>query len=300
MSSQVSLSEKCTSIKALLTRFSLQEVLNEDTNTKTIWLLGYIANSNSLNTSDMAGETAANLKEGAAVVTLERHPFSIQNTSHSGAEQNDIYSWATGLLSTKVFGADTRISLVFPATEKHINKYRRQHRKWIRETPELYRQVTRPFIYSQPQSRIQWVYNILSKVDEADRIVYEDPDPLNGFVILPDLKWDNSTAANMYLVAIIHRYDIKSLRDLTEIHLPLLKNIRSKADIAAQHYGVSHDKLRLYVHYQPSYYHFHVHITNVDIENKGISADRAHLLDTIISNIEDIAPDYYQRVYYGN
>ncbi|KAJ2789086.1 hypothetical protein H4R20_007245, partial [Coemansia guatemalensis] len=166
----------------------------------------------------------------------------------------------------KVFGADTRLSLIFPATEKHINKYRRQERKWIRETPELYSKVTQPFIYAQPQSQIQWVYNILSKAVEADRIVYEDPDPLNGFIILPDLKWDNATAASMYLVAIVHRRDIKSLRDLTDMHLPLLKNIRAKADIAAQHYGVPHDKLRLYVHYQPSYYHFHVHITNVDIE----------------------------------
>lgn len=36
----------------------------------------------------------------------------------------------------------------------------------------------------------QWVYNILEKKAEADRIVYEDPDPETGFVLLPDFKWD--------------------------------------------------------------------------------------------------------------
>lgn len=36
----------------------------------------------------------------------------------------------------------------------------------------------------------QWVYNILEKKAEADRIVYEDPDPEVGFVLLPDFKWD--------------------------------------------------------------------------------------------------------------
>lgn len=37
---------------------------------------------------------------------------------------------------------------------------------------------------------IQWVYNILEKKAEADRIIYEDPDPVVGFVLLPDFKWD--------------------------------------------------------------------------------------------------------------
>lgn len=37
---------------------------------------------------------------------------------------------------------------------------------------------------------LQWVYNILEKKAEADRIVFEDPDPQVGFVLLPDFKWD--------------------------------------------------------------------------------------------------------------
>lgn len=37
---------------------------------------------------------------------------------------------------------------------------------------------------------LQWVYNILEKKAEAERIVYEDPDPDVGFVLLPDFKWD--------------------------------------------------------------------------------------------------------------
>lgn len=37
---------------------------------------------------------------------------------------------------------------------------------------------------------VQWVYNILEKKAEAERVVYDDPDPEVGFVLLPDLKWD--------------------------------------------------------------------------------------------------------------
>ena len=36
----------------------------------------------------------------------------------------------------------------------------------------------------------QWVYNILDKKAEADRIVFENPDPSDGFVLIHDLKWN--------------------------------------------------------------------------------------------------------------
>ncbi|KAI9506730.1 HIT-like protein, partial [Coemansia spiralis] len=285
-------------IEHLLRRFQLKEVLDEDPSSKTIWLLGYISASTS---DDMVVSGSK-----AAVVTLERLSFSAQaignlcvGTSNGtadslllsslildSAEHNDIYSWATGIVGATAFKPDIRVALIYPATQKHIDKHRRQQRKLIRETPELYAQVTKPYIDAQPASRIQWVYNILSKKMESERIVLEDPDPVDGFVILPDLKWDASNTNSMYLVAISQRRDIRSLRDLTQEHLPMLKNIACKAEHAAQKYGVSPDQLRLYIHYQPSYYHFHVHITNVNFEGRGMLAGRAHILDSVIHNIE--------------
>ena len=73
----------------------------------------------------------------------------------------------------------------------------------------------------------QWVYNILEKKTEADRIVLEDPDPELGFVLLPDMKWDRKSIDQLYLVAIVHKHGIRSLRDLGSEHLPLLENIRT-------------------------------------------------------------------------
>ncbi len=48
------------------------------------------------------------------------------------------------------------------------------------ETPELYERVVRPYIESLPASRIEWVYNILNKTAEAERLIFEDPDPVTG------------------------------------------------------------------------------------------------------------------------
>lgn len=74
----------------------------------------------------------------------------------------------------------------------------------------------------------QWVYNILNKETEADRIVFEDTCPDSGFILLPDMKWDRKDMDALYLQALVHRRDILSLRDLDQRHLPLLKNILEK------------------------------------------------------------------------
>lgn len=71
------------------------------------------------------------------------------------------------------------------------------------------------------------MYNILEHKSESERIVFEDVDPDNGFIMVPDLKWSGEIDT-LYLLAISNKRNIKSLRDLTQEHLPLLKNIKDK------------------------------------------------------------------------
>ncbi len=47
---------------------------------------------------------------------------------------------------------------------------------------------------------------------ESERIVYEDMDPENGFILAPDLKWDGKQMENLYIQAIIRKRGIKSIR----------------------------------------------------------------------------------------
>lgn len=76
------------------------------------------------------------------------------------------------------------------------------------------------------------MYNALEGKAESDRVVYSDPDPLSGFLLLPDMKWDRSDLQNLYMLAIVRRRDLFSLRDLTTEHLPLLKNILYKGKVS--------------------------------------------------------------------
>lgn len=80
-----------------------------------------------------------------------------------------------------------KASVIHPATEKHVSKYESKPTYMIVETPALYHSVTLPFLKGETFS-IEWVYNILSHKKEAETIVYENPDPEEGYILLPDYK----------------------------------------------------------------------------------------------------------------
>lgn len=168
-----------------------------------------------------------------------------------------------------------------------MKKYTAQPRKILHETPETYRSVVLPYIESFPPERLEWVRAILEGRKEAERIVFRSPSldklssasaanseseiaeagkgdieangnisehPNEGFVLVPDLKWDGTTVRQLYLTAIVGDASIRTVRDLTAKHLPLLREIKRQAYASAkERYGVGHGDLRMFVHYQPSY-----------------------------------------------
>lgn len=188
-----------------------------------------------------------------------------------------------------------KISIIYPATEKHILKYSELKFQIIQETPEIYQNVVLPYIESQlNQFTLDWVFNILEHKSEVDKIIYEDMDPKKGFMLLPDYKW-NGQKETMYLLAIAVDRSIKSLRDLNERHLPLLENIRTNSlNAIREKFQLEEHEVRAYFHYQPSFYHLHCHFTFLGYDAPGIHCARAHLLDNVIDNIK-LANDYYQR-----
>nr|XP_056716278.1 m7GpppX diphosphatase [Euleptes europaea] len=269
-----------------LADLSVRRVLRESARDKTIFLHGQVKSASGDGTD--------------AVVILEKTPFQEDNISQLLKKytklqlqmSNDIYSTYHLYLPPEL--NEVKTTVVYPATEKHLQKYLRREVYLIQETGADYDTITLPFIESQSFS-IQWVYNILEKKAEADRIIYENPDPTNGFVLIPDLKWDQKQLDDLYLIAICHCRGIKSLRDLTAEHLPLLRNISKEGKEAiVKHFGAAGAQLRVYLHYQPSYYHLHVHFTSLGYDAPGSSVERAHLLSDVIDNLE-LDSRYYQK-----
>ena len=74
----------------------------------------------------------------------------------------------------------------------------------------------------------QWVYNILEKQSEVERIIFEDPDMETGFILVPDMKWDGKQLEDLYVVALVQDRSLHSIRCLTAEHIPLLENVQQK------------------------------------------------------------------------
>ncbi|XP_056456460.1 m7GpppX diphosphatase [Gadus chalcogrammus] len=265
----------------ILSGFKTTAVLKDSAREKTIFLHG-------------------KLDEQEAVVILQKTPITEVSVAEMFAcsklkleMRNDIYS--TYQLQPPAHLNVLKATVVCPATEKHVKKYQVQESFLVEETGEDYLSITLPYIQEKSFS-LQWVFNILEKKAEADRIVYEDPDPDVGFVLLPDFKWDQKQTHDLYLIAIVHQRDLKSIRELTADHLPLLQNICTKGKEAIlKRYGLPASKLRVYFHYQPSYYHLHVHFTALASEAPGSGVERAHLLSDVIQNLRADGGFYRQR-----
>ena len=65
-------------------------------------------------------------------------------------------------------------------------------------------------------------------------------------------------------------------------------------EVVRSKYGVRPCQLRVYFHYQPTYYHLHVHYTHMCYWDHGCSPERAHLVEDVIDNIERDS-DYYVK-----
>ncbi|KAK5274918.1 hypothetical protein LTR99_004372 [Exophiala xenobiotica] len=303
--------------ESLVPQFQLERVLNQDQNGRRISLLGTISSQLAIITL----ERAAFPTDPALVTELMN---SLINTVNLGA--NDIYRWYMANRSIKPLSsitagttttsssttptpdfksqiADLKLNLIYPCTPKHIQKYSAQRVRMVTETPEIYAKHIKPYIASQRAAgRLDWVFNILEGRTEQEDVIarcdWDSPsDSDSGFLLLPDLNWDRKTVQGMHLLALVQRRDIWSLRDLKKKHIPWLKGVRDQVVTAATKVfppgeGLEADEVKCYIHYQPTYYHFHIHVVHVMLEaGTTQSVGKAFGLGNIISQLECMQGD---------
>ncbi|KAH8728740.1 HIT-like domain-containing protein [Phaeosphaeriaceae sp. PMI808] len=275
--------------EALIPQFKLTRLLNSDQAGRRISLLGTIHGENAL----FIAERAAFPTDTA---TLSTFTTSLRNIKNLGA--NDIYAWFLANSDPNFTGADGaappdfKLNLIYPCTQKHINKYSSQGLRIVSETPDIYSNYVRPYMQRQREKgALNWVFNIIEGRTEQEDVMYREAGD-EGFLLLPDLNWDRTTMGSLHLLGIIERRDIWSVRDLKKMNVEWLKHMRAKMiEATVKLYpGVERDQLKLYIHYQPTYYHFHIHIVHVSLEAGGTQATGKALgLENIISQLETVA-----------
>ncbi|KAL9059441.1 MAG: hypothetical protein Q9162_001139 [Coniocarpon cinnabarinum] len=182
---------------------------------------------------------------------------------------------------------DLKLDLIYPCTPKHIAKYATQSFRTVTETPEIYARYIKPYMAAQREAgRLNWVFNILDGKTEQEDVMLRSPSQPEtsrphagsgedeGFLLMPDLNWDRHTLSSLHLLVLVNRRDIWSVRDLKKRHIPWLRTIRAKVlDSTTKLYpSIQKDELKLYMHYQPTYYHLHVHVVHVMLEAGGTQA----------------------------
>lgn len=299
------------SFSSLINDFHYVRVLDSNPQTKQISLLGTVQGKDAIITLEKTHFQFDKVVNNPNSSTLSLHQCESEYSCINSIQHlkqianNDIYFWGMSVMKQDLEQNPTaKINLIWPATSVHIEKYDKQLFRIVRETPDIYRRVVKPYIDEMYNNgRLKWVHNILYDGAESERVVFKDyneNDPQSGFVILPDMKWDGVNLDALYLVAIVNRDDIKSIRDLKQEHRQWLIDIKNKIRSiipGCYNYLIPADQLRIFIHYQPSYYHFHIHIVNVRHPGlgDGIAVGKAHLIEDVIENLKYMGPEGYMN-----
>ena len=176
----------------------------------------------------------------------------------------------------------------------------------INETAQLYEKVVQPYIQSIiDNGSLSWIQNVIEVKKEKERLLVNN----ENFLINIDTKWrshppplttdrkewyNHPSTADLYCLGIVKQSDIRSIRDLKAGHIPLLKSMAKEGIEAIQTiYGIPSNQIRIFVHYVPQFYHFHIHFTRLENE-VGCSVERAHLVSDIIQNL-GMDSGYYRK-----
>jgi m7GpppX diphosphatase len=161
--------------------------------------------------------------------------------------------------------------------------------KIFNETINDYNNISLPYINSIYNKNTKWINNLLSTRAEQHLLLYT----CNDFIITKDIHWKNNNSNNFYILAIPYK-NIKSIRDLTYNDITLLENIKLKAIEIANIYGITQDKLYMFFHYHPSYYHLHLHICIIDHYALETKYYKHYLLNDIIDKLK-IDTNYWKN-----
>ncbi|GFF42867.1 hypothetical protein IFM58399_06754 [Aspergillus lentulus] len=278
--------------EALIPKFEVDRLLKQDQSGRRIAILGSIDGKQGILIAERAAFATQSLE------VLKAFHAAISRVNNLG--DNDIYRWYlanSGAGQGEQQFHDLKLNLIWPCTEKHIKKYSDQQLRMVTETPEIYRDYVRPYMSAQrEEGRLNWVFNILEGRTEQEDVILRDAGegPDDGFLMLPDLNWDRKTMSSLHLLALVQRRDIWSLRDLKKKHIPWLRYLRQRLleGTVKMYPELEKDQLKLYVHYQPTYYHFHIHVVNVMLEAGATQATgKAFGLENLISQLETLSGD---------
>ena len=159
----------------------------------------------------------------------------------------------------------------------------------ITETKEIYKKISLPYINSIYDKNTKWMHDLVYNYAEESSVLLRT----NDMVICKDIVWKTNDISYFYILCIPTK-KIKSIRNLTQLDIPLLQSMKENAIDIAIKYGVSKNRLYMFFHYHPSYYHLHLHVCITEHESLETRYHRHYYLDDIINKLENES-DYWRK-----
>lgn len=236
--------------------------------------------------------------------------YKFELKSESGAE----YSYFKAVPSSITYKGQHElevgcldVELISPANERQLSRVMPSlGAVLIEETPEMYEKIVQPYIKNIVDGgSLAWIDNIIQVKKEEERLLVND----EKFIVNIDTKWrshpdcfkvprkdwmNHESTIDLYCLGIVKDKGLASIRDLTSDHIPLLKDMQEKGlDAIKNIYGIQRDQIRVFSHYHPQFYHFHLHYTRLENEI-GSTVEKGHLVSDIIQNLE-LDGNFYQK-----
>ncbi len=161
---------------------------------------------------------------------------------------------------------------------------------------QLYRKPSNARYVHVLETYDSYLSNVLPHIKEKrleelkfNTILYED----ESCILAQDLK---HTLETPYYVLFTKTNELKSLRDLNQNHLPLLKSLREIVNkYVSTAENCAENCIRAYIHYYPSIWRFHIHVNLLKDKWESTSLDYSTSLHAVITNISCVG-NYYQTV----
>lgn len=140
------------------------------------------------------------------------------------------------------------------------------------------------------KQKSKWIYNIIDGKSEQEKIIYVD----DKFILMPTYFWNEEDLCKMHLLAIVKNTKLKSLRDLRSQDVPLLEHILLVSrGIIKNKYNIEQNVLKIYIHYPPSAWLFHIHFEMMINTETTSSVEYSHEISQVIFNLK-LCSEYYK------
>ncbi len=157
------------------------------------------------------------------------------------------------------------------------------------ENYQMYKKISLPYINSIYDKNTKWIHELVGNFSEESIVLFRNQE----MVLCKDIVWKEDNLNQFYLLGIPTK-KIKTIRDLTQHDIPLLKNLKEKAIEIAKEYGINKNKLYMFFHYHPSYYQLHLHVCITEHEALETKYIRHYYLDNVIEKLE-AESDYWKK-----